>query len=167
MNYKQECFCREYVIDSNGAAAAVRAGYSERTAKEQASRLLTNANVQAYISQLRLDIQERNKITVDEIVTELANMFRVDPKDIYEEDGTVRNLSDMTRDVRFSIKSIQITEQRLGEEGMIIETKRKVELYSKLDAAEKLMKHLGGYEKDNSQKQAQVQIIQVPDNGRS
>ena len=42
---KQSRFVREYAVDCNGAAAAVRAGYSPRSAKVTASRLLTKANV--------------------------------------------------------------------------------------------------------------------------
>ena len=43
-NVKQSRFVREYAVDCNGAAAAVRAGYSPRSAKVTASRLLTKAN---------------------------------------------------------------------------------------------------------------------------
>ena len=46
-------FCREYLIDLNATQAAIRAGYSERTAKSQGSRLLTNANVLARIKELK------------------------------------------------------------------------------------------------------------------
>ena len=49
---KQSRFIDEYLIDLNGAQAAIRAGYSPRCAKEQASRLLTYANVQAEIEEM-------------------------------------------------------------------------------------------------------------------
>lgn len=49
---KQERFCREYVIDSNGKRAAMRAGYSENTAESQASRLLTNVKVSTRVKEL-------------------------------------------------------------------------------------------------------------------
>jgi phage terminase small subunit len=42
---KQAAFVREYMVDHNGTQAAIRAGYSARTASEQASRLLTNVKV--------------------------------------------------------------------------------------------------------------------------
>ena len=45
MTPKQECFCHEYLVDLNATAGAHRAGYSERTAKQQGSRLLTNVTV--------------------------------------------------------------------------------------------------------------------------
>lgn len=45
MTAKQLAFCQEYVVDKNGTQAAIRAGYSDKTANEQASRLLTNVNI--------------------------------------------------------------------------------------------------------------------------
>jgi phage terminase small subunit len=69
---KQEAFCREYVIDFNGTQAASRAGYSEKTAKEQGARLLSNVNVLAYIKELTERQSEELEITVEE----LTNFFR-------------------------------------------------------------------------------------------
>lgn len=48
---KQEIFAKEYIVDLNATQAAIRAGYSENTAKQQGSRLLTNADIRAYIEE--------------------------------------------------------------------------------------------------------------------
>lgn len=53
LNAKQEMFCKEYLIDLNGTQAAIRAGYSEKTATATASRLLTNVNVLARVKELK------------------------------------------------------------------------------------------------------------------
>ncbi len=54
LNGRQQAFAREYVLTGrNGAEAARRAGYSERTAKQIGSRLLTNVNVQREIETVR------------------------------------------------------------------------------------------------------------------
>lgn len=53
---KQERFCQEYVKDLNGTQAAIRAGYSDHTANEQAARLLANVSVKAKISALQSDL---------------------------------------------------------------------------------------------------------------
>jgi phage terminase small subunit len=45
LTLKQEMFCREYLVDLNGTQAAIRAGYSEDTAKEIASQNLTKLNI--------------------------------------------------------------------------------------------------------------------------
>lgn len=49
---KQLAFCKEYVVDHNGTQAAIRAGYSEKTAQEQASRLLCNVMIKEEIGRL-------------------------------------------------------------------------------------------------------------------
>jgi len=51
---KQQLFIKEYLIDLNGTQAAIRAGYSPKTANEQASRLLANANIRTAV-QLAMD----------------------------------------------------------------------------------------------------------------
>lgn len=53
LNAKQEMFCKEYLIDLNATQAAIRAGYSERSATVTASRLLTNANILARVKELK------------------------------------------------------------------------------------------------------------------
>lgn len=52
LNDKQKRFAREYVIDLNATRAAIRAGYSEKTAKSQGQRLLTNVDVSEFIKEL-------------------------------------------------------------------------------------------------------------------
>lgn len=55
---KQEMFCTEYIIDFNGTQAAIRAGYSKKTANEQASRLLTKTWIKQRIEFLRSQIKK-------------------------------------------------------------------------------------------------------------
>lgn len=62
---KQERFCQEYVIDLNGTQAAIRTGYSEKTANEQSSRLLTNVNIQQRIKELQDNIANKLGITAE------------------------------------------------------------------------------------------------------
>jgi phage terminase small subunit len=50
---KQELFAEEYIVDLNGTQAAIRAGYSPKTASVQSARLLGKANVQAKIAELK------------------------------------------------------------------------------------------------------------------
>lgn len=51
MNARQKRFCDEYLIDCNATQAAIRAGYSAKTAKITGAKLLTNANLKAYIEE--------------------------------------------------------------------------------------------------------------------
>lgn len=68
---KQARFCEEYVVDHNGAQAAIRSGYSPAAAKEQACRLLTKAHVQARVAELHATHSARLETTVDSITSQL------------------------------------------------------------------------------------------------
>ena len=63
LNPKQERFAQEYVIDSNGKQAAIRAGYSPKTAEVKACQLLRIIKVSQYVQQLRDEVAERLGIT--------------------------------------------------------------------------------------------------------
>jgi len=165
LTQKQRRFCEEYIIDLNGTQAAIRSGYSERTATVVASENLTKPNVQNYIKQLQAEIQERNKITVDELVRTLASFVRLDPKDMFDENGMVKNLNDMPEAARKCIAELKVME--ISSVDGPIGVMKNIKLPSKLEAIEKLMKHLGGYEKDNEQKkQDSGTVIILPSNNR-
>ena len=57
---KQDRFCREYMVDLCATQAAIRAGYSEKTAYSQGGRLLRNVEVKAAIAELQEAAAERN-----------------------------------------------------------------------------------------------------------
>ncbi len=67
LNPKQAAFVKEYLVDRNGKQAAIRAGYSEKTAKEQAARLLTIVNVKDAVKAGEAKHQERCDVTKDDI----------------------------------------------------------------------------------------------------
>jgi phage terminase small subunit len=68
---RRERFVAEYIIDLNGKQAAIRAGYSEKTAEAQASRLLRNVKVQEAIAAAKAARAERTGITADRVLAEL------------------------------------------------------------------------------------------------
>ena len=71
---KHELFAKEYLIDLNATQAAIRAGYSKKTAAAQGARLLTNVNIQKYIKELQQSRQKRSEITQDMIIDELRKL---------------------------------------------------------------------------------------------
>ncbi len=165
LSAKQKKFCEEYLIDLNGTQAAIRAGYSGKTANRIASRLLTKVDLQNYIQEQQKTIRERNKITIDELVQTLAEMVRFDIADLYNEDGSLKKLNEMSVSARKCISDLQTAE--MIEKGSAIGLIQKVKTYNKQEAIEKLMKHLGGYERDNEQKkQDGSTVIILPSNNR-
>ena len=74
LNDKQKRFAEEYLIDLNATAAAKRAGYSSKTSKEQAARLLTNVNIQNYIQERQKALQDKLHITQERVLQEYARI---------------------------------------------------------------------------------------------
>ena len=90
LNDKQQRFCDEYLIDLNATQAAIRAGYSPKTAEAQSSRLLTNVKVKAFIEQAKQQRSERTKIDADWLLQRLAAEATADLADLYNADGSLK-----------------------------------------------------------------------------
>ena len=67
MNDRQELFCEEYLKDMNATQAAIRAGYSEKTAYSQGQRLLKNVEIKNKLQEIREKIQDENIATIKDI----------------------------------------------------------------------------------------------------
>ena len=76
LNEKQQRFADEYLIDLNATRAAMRAGYSEKTASAQASRLLKDVKVSAYIREKMADKNEDTIASADEVMRYLTSVIR-------------------------------------------------------------------------------------------
>ena len=74
LNDQQRRFVAEYIIDLNGKQAAIRAGYSDKTAEVQASRLLSHVNVREAIDKAQIRREKRTNITADRVLQELADI---------------------------------------------------------------------------------------------
>ena len=74
LNEKQKQFCEEYIIDLNGTQAAIRAGYSEKTANRIASELLSKLDIQEYICELKNKRSERVKYSQDELMRDILEV---------------------------------------------------------------------------------------------
>lgn len=73
-NKKHEKFCNEYIKDMNATQAAIRAGYSEKTARSQGSTLLTNPNIKSRVAELREAYFNENIMTAQQVEYELTKI---------------------------------------------------------------------------------------------
>lgn len=73
LNAKQQRFVDEYLIDLNATQAAIRAGYSEKTANQQGPRLLVNAGIQQAIEAGKAKREERTQITADYVLNTIVD----------------------------------------------------------------------------------------------
>ena len=77
LSQKQTRFVQEYLISSNATQAAIRAGYSKKTAEHQASRLLGIVGVQKEIQKAQAAIAERAEVTQDWLIAEFKENHRL------------------------------------------------------------------------------------------
>lgn len=91
---KQELFAREYLKDLNATQAAIRAGYSAKTAQEQASRLLSNVMVQARIAELKSDRNEQIGIDAAYVLRRLVEIDQMDVLDIVRDDLSLKPVTE-------------------------------------------------------------------------
>lgn len=158
---KQEAFCQEYLIDLNATQAAIRAGYSEVSAKEIACGLLTKHNIQTRVSDLKAVRSEKTNITAERILNEYAKIAFSDIRNFYNADGSLKLPKDIEDKDAACLAGIEADELfgvipgSDGERGRIGETK-KIKLYDKVRALDALGKHVGLFEKDNQQKKSEA-----------
>lgn len=161
LSNNQKLFCQEYLkLGMNGTQAYLKVYKSckkEETARANASRLLTNANIQEYISELQKKVEEKAVVSIEMIVDELTAIAFTDRTQIsanvrnrillQEEDGTkkeyfednviFRETSELDERTRKVIAGYKKTQS-----GFAVET------YDKMKALELLGKYLGMFKDD-------------------
>ncbi len=135
---KQQRFVDEYLIDLNATQAAIRAGYSAKTAQEQGSQNLSKLMVQQAIAEQMADRSRRTGVNQDRIVLELARIAFAKITDIVDSEGKIKSTA--TDDDLACIESVKY---KGSESETSSSVEREVKLSSKLKALELLGKHLG------------------------
>lgn len=138
LTIKQQRFVDEYLIDLNATQAAIRAGYSVKTAQEQGSQNLSKLMVQQAISEKMAERSRRTGVNQDRVVLELAKIAFVKMTDLVDSQCKIN--SDAADDDLACIESMKYKETQ-SEAGASVE--REVKVASKLKALELLGKHLG------------------------
>lgn len=133
---KQTKFIDEYLVDLNATQAAIRAGYSRRTARTIAADLLANVYIKAALKVAQDDLARRTGITQEMVIAELKEIAFSRIGDFIEwgPDGIVLKSSGLDADQSAPVADISMK----GAAGGV-----RVRLYDKLRALELLGKHLG------------------------
>lgn len=154
MSDKQELFCQEYIIDFNATQAAIRAGYSKKTANRIATENLSKPVIQACLNELKTKRAIKVDVTAERILKELANIAFLDIRKFFDEDGQLKKPADLDDECATTLSSIESDElfEGYGDERRSIGYSKKVKFWDKLKALEMLAKHTGFFEKDNQQK---------------
>lgn len=117
---KQQRFCDEYLIDANATQAAIRAGYSKKTARSQGQRLLTNVDIKTYIDEQLEKIHNEKIADAKEVMIYLTSVLRGESQsEIVVVEGTGDGCSDARRmtklpDERERLKAAELIGKRYG-----------------------------------------------------
>lgn len=151
MNQRQKRFVEEIVIDPNATQAAIRAGYSKKTARSIGQRLLTNVDIKKEIQKARKRREKRTEIKQDRVLFELALIAFSDLRDYVDIDldtGAIKakGFEEMPTEVSRVLRAVKedrvIKEDADGKKTTVYD-KIKFELWDKMKALEMLGKHLG------------------------
>lgn len=117
---KQQRFADEYLVDANATQAAIRAGYSEKTAYSQGQRLLKNVEVKKYIEEQLERIHNEKIADAQEVMMYLTSVLRGESlSEIVVVEGTGDGYSDARRmmklpDERERLKAAELIGKRYG-----------------------------------------------------
>lgn len=136
---KQDLFVEEYLVDLNATQAAIRAGYSVKTAEQQGSRLLSNVKVQTKIAKAMAERSKRTGVNQDRVVLELAKIAFVNPSELIDT-STGKVLPGASPDDLACIQSVKVKRTTKGKNAI---EEREVRVHDKIKALEKLGQHLG------------------------
>jgi phage terminase small subunit len=134
---KRLVFAREYLIDQNATAAAIRAGYSRNSAKQQGSRLLTKTDVQRFVQEGLERRVAKLELTTERLDKELAGVCFLDPARLVDPaTGTVLPLSAMPEEVRRVVRVVKTQElfEGKGAERKLVGRVVEVKLEPKTEA---------------------------------
>lgn len=167
---KQKAFVKEYLVDLNATQAAIRAGYSERTAKETGYENLTKPHIAAAIEKAMEKRADKVEITQERVLEELSYIAFNDTTDVVQIETTIemnpiteqeepyqtviiRNTSELTKAQRRAIKSIKQTKYGI-----------EVQFHDKEKALELLGRHMKMFtDKVESEVTGDIQVtLNVP-----
>lgn len=136
---KQERFCTEYLVDLNATQAAIRSGYSQKTAGKIGFENIHKPEIQTRLSVLRAELAETTGITPARVLKELSRIAFSDPRRVmsWGPGGVALIPSGELSDDDAAMVS-EVSESTTKDGGSL-----RVKLHDKLSAIEKIMRHLG------------------------
>lgn len=139
---RQQRFVDEYLVDLNGHQAAVRAGYSPKTARVIAATLLTKPNITAAIAKGQAERAERTHVTQDQVLYELALLNASDVRHYRITDTGDLTLAEGAPPLAYrAVSSVKKKVRQTVDGDMTIETE--IRLWDKVGALRLTAQHLG------------------------
>lgn len=151
---RQQRFVAEYLIDLNATQAAIRAGYSAKTANQQGSRLLAHVGIAAAVrdgkakqlseaqAQLETALGETHVDAV-RVLLELGRLSTVDARSFWDEHGNLKPMKDWTPQMGAAVAGFEVIKKNATAGDGHIDTIHKFKMWDKPKALDLLAKHFG------------------------
>lgn len=143
LNQKQERFVAEYLIDLNATQAAIRAGYSPKTAGSQGFDLLKKPEIQAAIDAARQKTADKLEISRERVLAEYAKLAFVDPRRFYNEDGSLKPVTELDDDTAAALCGIEVDEINAAPGSPPLGYSKKVKWHDKRAALDSIARMMG------------------------
>jgi phage terminase small subunit len=142
---KQERFVAEYLIDLNATQAAIRAGYSEKTAYCTGHENLKKPEIQIALQAKRQKIEQSTEITIERVLKEFARLGFQDPRKLFNDDGSPKGIHELDDDTAAAIAGLDVMEiyEGTGKDRQFVGYLKKYKLADKKGALDSIGKHLG------------------------
>lgn len=168
MTPKQERFCLEYLVDLNATQAAIRAGYSEDTARSIGSENLSKPDIVERIAQLQAERSARTKIDADWLLRRLADESMADIADLYDEDGNIKPVHEWPMIWRIGlVQGMDVEERYEGrDENRERVVTRKIKISDRAKRLELIGRHVSvGAFRDNISVSGEIAVTISPTDG--
>lgn len=147
---RKKLFVERYLVNGNNATdAALHAGFSPRTAKSQAHRLLQLGTVKTLIESRVQRVMLDAELTTERWAQEMACIAHFDPGELYDSMGNLIPIHQLPEHVRRAIASVKTN----------LKGEVSVTMVDKNAALANVGKHLGVFESDNRQKSEGIKVL--------
>lgn len=144
---RMRLFVEAYIGNGGvGSYAAIDAGYSEKSAEQQAVRLLKDPRVADMLKVRREEIAQMFKLATEDVLRSMARGILFDPRKLLDKNGKPKPLHLLDDDTALAIEGAEITKDAEGN------VTYKVKAGNKGAAREQYAKHLGLFKEDHKQK---------------
>jgi phage terminase small subunit len=144
---RQKLFVFEYLRDRNATQAAIRAGYSPKTAGSQGHDLLKLPEIRVAVDRSLERLTEKTELSLERVVHQLHRILLADPADAFTEAGALKPIHEIPEDLRRAISGLDSEElwEKVDDQAEQIGTVKKLKFWSKTDASQQLLRVLGAF----------------------
>lgn len=167
--HRRALFAEAYIANGGNATdAAIKAGFSPRSAKQRGFELVKDRDFFATIERRRSEVLAQFRLTTERTIQELARIAYFDPRKLFNADGSPKPINDLDDDTAAALAGLDVLEEfdGTGKDRVFVGYTKKYRIAGKVEAIAIAMKHLGLFEKDNQQRMDPIRELLESIDGR-